>query len=117
MIMEKTIIGIFDNIVEAHQAVQRLYNEGFSRQDIEMTDATSATAAPGGSDEKDGAVSRFFKNLFSSEEDTDKYVRVARYSESVVTVLTRSAAEAEQAAVILESCGAVDIDKRVTPYA
>jgi hypothetical protein len=117
MIMVKTVIGIFDNVVEAQQAVQRLYNAGFSRDEIDMTDATSATAAPGGSDEKEGGVSKFFKNLFSSEEDSDKYVRVARYSESVVTVMTRSASEAEQAAVILESCGAVDVDKRAASYA
>jgi hypothetical protein len=115
--MSKTVIGIFDNVVEARQAVQRLYNAGLLQEQIDMTDTTSSTSGSETDTHKEGGVSGFFKGLFSSVEDSDKYVRVARYSESVVTVRTRSAAEAEQAARILDSCGAVNVDERAASYA
>lgn len=56
----------------------------------------------------------FFNNLFggSHHHDADRYSHVALSSNAVVTVHARSGEEAEAAADILDTCGAVDVDER-----
>jgi stress response protein YsnF len=108
--MALTVIGMFDNPTEARQAVEKLSNEGFSRDAIQMTDAGAAESAE---DVQKGGVSNFFRNLFGREEDSNKYVRLATYSETLVTVNVATNAEAEVAADILRQCGVVNIDHYV----
>src|SRR3954451_14081823 len=100
--MALTVIGMFDNPTEAGQAVEKLATEGFLRESIQMTETGASANAEG--DEK-GGVSNFFKNLFGGQEDSNKYVRVARYSETLVTVNVKTKADAEVAADILRQCG------------
>lgn len=84
----------------------------------EMSGTTGITGASGlsdssnsnRSDQEESGISRFFKNLFGSDDDdSDRYSRVASGG-AVVTVHARSADEAEQAADLLDEYGAVDVD-------
>jgi stress response protein YsnF len=66
------------------------------------------------------AFTDFFNNLFGGgnddNDDADRYSRVAEGSNSIVTVHAQSREEAERAAEILDSCGAIDVDERSAQY-
>ncbi|MBC3786760.1 YsnF/AvaK domain-containing protein [Spirosoma utsteinense] len=131
-----TVVGVFDNANEAQQAVEALVNDGFSRSNIDLS-AQSGAYNSGDSDlvpdrhqntsgtrteevvddTKDvgSSIGNFFSSLFDSNDDADKYTRVADRS-SIVTVHTQSEDEAERAADILDDNGAVDVDERAATY-
>jgi len=119
--MAQTVIGIFDNTSEAQQAVDQLVSNGFSRSNIDIAgrsgDMTS-TGSTSTSHDNDGfgdSISRFFSNLFDSDDDRNRYSSVASRG-CTVTVHTQSAAESERAADILDRYGAVDVNERANQY-
>jgi len=133
--MAQTVIGFFDNASEAQQAVEQLVNNGFSRASIDIAASSGSTGSMTSSgttsgsygtstgtssynDDNDGfgdKVSRFFSNLFDSDDDRSRYSTVASRS-TTVTVHATSADEAERAADLLDRYGAVDVDERASQY-
>jgi stress response protein YsnF len=62
-------------------------------------------------------ITDFFNNLFGNDnDDADRYSHVAGRSNTIVTVHAQSNEEAEDAADILDDCGAVDVDERANQY-
>ncbi|PSR53301.1 hypothetical protein AHMF7605_07035 [Adhaeribacter arboris] len=140
--MAQTVVGIFDNSTEAQQALQQLISSGISQDRIDIStpgasgsstsgttssdfSSGSTTANYSGSTtsgyntdrDDDDSVSRFFRNLFGSDDDDNvrSYSEVGRRG-SIITVHAQSAQEAESAAQILDQYGAVDIDERAQQY-
>jgi stress response protein YsnF len=63
-------------------------------------------------EQKGNAVSRFFNSLFGDDsDDSRKYTSMSEKADTIVTVHTSSGTQAEEAANILDSCGAMDIDE------
>jgi len=63
-------------------------------------------------EQKGNAVSRFFNSLFGDDsEDSRKYTSLSERADTIVTVHASSGTQAEEAANILDSCGAMDIDE------
>jgi hypothetical protein len=61
----------------------------------------------------------FFNNLFGgsdNDDDSKRYSHVASNSNTILTVHAQSKEEAEQAADILDDCGAVNVDERASQY-
>lgn len=134
--MSQTVIGFFDDASEAQRAVERLQSSGISRDRIDVSGSTSGTGSmstgsvassndqvttEGRTVDAEGRntnkVTDFFNSLFgSNKHDADRYSRVAEGSNSIVTVHAQSREEAEDAADILDDCGAVDVDERSTQY-
>jgi stress response protein YsnF len=126
--MAETVIGFFDDPTDAQKAVQRLESCGISRDRIDVSTGTARTGNVNYDndtttdrndrhDDHESGITRFFKNLFGSDDDdADRYSRVAANSSSIVTVHTQSRDEAENAADILDDCGAVDVDERAAKY-
>jgi stress response protein YsnF len=142
--MAHTVVGFFDNAAEAQDAVVKLTKYGIARERIDVSNNRSGDSSTRttGSDsyrssdgdsyrttdtdraynrdndgEHENGITRFFKNLFGdNDNDADKYSRVASRAESIVTVHANSEDEAEQAADILDDCGAVDVDERAAKY-
>jgi uncharacterized protein (TIGR02271 family) len=117
--MAQTVIGMFDDAADAQRAVEKLTDKGFSRNNIDVTNRGSSSSSDTNADtgdEHESGIGRFFRNLFSDDDDSDKYVHVARHSKSIVTVHAQDADEAEQAADILDDAGAVDVDERAASY-
>lgn len=122
--MAQTVVGFFDNPTEAQRAVERLQSIGISRDRVDVS--TNNTGAAGASDSRttdrndrdsESGITRFFKNLFGNDDDeADRYSHVAHRSGAIVTVHARSKEEAEQAADLLDECGAVDVNERATQY-
>jgi uncharacterized protein (TIGR02271 family) len=81
---------------------------------------SSGTMAEGAADAVDrgaSSIGRFFKNLFSDDDTTaDRYTQVASGSNSIVTVHADSEARAEQAADIMDDCGAMNVEDRAASY-
>ncbi len=74
---------------------------------------TMAEAAADKVDEGTSAIGRFFANLFTDDEETaSRYTGVAHSAQSIVTVHADSEARAHSAALIMDNCGAVDVDER-----
>lgn len=115
--MAQTVIGIFDNQSEAQNAVEQLVDNGFSRSSIDVSaqDASTTTDTTETKRDNDDSISGFFKSLFSSDDDVDRYSTVANRG-SVITVHAQSAQEAERAADILDEYGAVDVNERAAQY-
>lgn len=120
--MSQTVIGIFDYGVDAQRAAQELMSKGFAHENVDITirgavDRTAGTADTDYDrrDSDSGGIGGFFSSLFDSDEDTDRYTRVAERS-SIVTVHARSEEEAERAADILDEYGAVDVEERAAQY-
>ncbi|HEX8460743.1 MAG TPA: general stress protein, partial [Segetibacter sp.] len=118
--MAQTVIGLFDNASEAQQAVQQLTAKGFSRDQIDVSNSgaqSSSSYASTDTHTEEGGIGHFFKSLFSDDDDSsDKYATVARRSGAIVTVHAQSADQAENAADILDDCGAVNVDERASSY-
>lgn len=118
MTYKQVIIGFFDDIAEAQQAVQSLLSCGFTPEALEMS-AQIITNQPGlarpglahsvSADEPiqtDGVSSgRFFSSLYGGSND-------ARQSGTLVTIQARSDSEGELATDLLKKAGAVNRSKR-----
>jgi len=118
--MAQTVIGFFDDAADAQRSIDRLTEQGISRDRIDTRD-TSVTGdrkvSRDRDDHDDNAVVHFFKSLFSDNDDeADRYSRVAQNSRCMVTVHAASSDEAEKAADILDNCGAIDVDERAKQY-
>ena len=141
--MAQTVVGVFDNSSDAQRAVDSLVSNGFTRDNIDISaattgDMTGSTGNMSGStgnmtgstttgrdathdgDDFGDSVGKFFTNLFGGGSDdtttTRSYSNVARQG-SVVTVHTTTAEESERAADVLDECGAVNVDERAAQYA
>lgn len=109
--MTQTVIGFFKNRDHAYKAVDALTREGF---DISNIDISYDYGKPGERDEdydKSNKITRFFKSLFSDDDD-----KVSRYSEAardntLLTVHIDDVRRAELAADILDNNGAIDINE------
>src|SRR6476660_9019423 len=107
--MTQTVIAFFDNSSDAQNAVEELINNGFSRDNIDIslntvnTEAATTNTEPGNyKDTNESGVGRFFRSLFRDDSyEADKYTRVVERGNSVVTVYAANAEEAQRAADIL----------------
>lgn len=105
--MAQTVVGIFDSGSDARNAVERLRSNGFMLEDVDMSSRDTQEDEEGFGDR----VSRFFKNLFSDDDESTRYSNVAKNA-AVVTVRAETEELAEQAADILDDCGAINVDER-----
>ncbi len=132
--MAQTVIGMFESSSKAQEAVQELVESGITRDRIDVSGSSrssssysstgstgnsgssySSTGSTDTSDDHESGISKFFKNLFGSDDDdADKYTRVASNSQSIVTVHAQSRDEAERVADILDDNGAVDVDEQAS---
>lgn len=119
--MAQTVIGFFDSADEARRAVSRLEEVGHSRSQVDIREnAGTETVSDNRNRENDneGGIKGFFRSLFGDDDDeADRYTKVGSNSRCIVTVHAQSEDEAERAADILDSCGAIDVDERATQYA
>lgn len=115
--MSHTVIGIFDQASEAQEAKQELLNNGFDSENVDISTKDGAdNSGTMPDDDRNEGIGGFFRSLFGGDSDEEeKYSRVATKG-SVVTVYADSNDDAENAAEILDECGAVDVDERAGQY-
>ncbi len=125
--MNAIIVGMFDTAGQAQAARTQLLAAGFASDDV-STAAGSAGSGQGVARDTDGetraeprqegAIARFFDNLFGNDDDAETNRHADTYQEAFdrgshgVSVTTASDDEAERAEMILNDAGAIDIDER-----
>lgn len=122
--MANTVVGFFDKASDAKEAISKLKACGISDDRIDIASPGSASegtvsgiSSVDREEEHENGITRFFKNLFgSNDDDADRYSKVAKRSNSIVTVHARTHEEAESAADIMDDCGAVNVDERAAQY-
>jgi uncharacterized protein (TIGR02271 family) len=125
-----TVVALFDSYSDAERAVAGLVDAGIGRDRIEMASSTpetatasSTTAASRGVHHEDESlgerIGNFFSRLFGGDggrDDVTYYSEAVRRGGAVLTVDAASEMEADRAADILDSCGAIDIDERANQW-
>lgn len=127
--MSSVLVGMFESLAAAKTAQSRLLAAGFSATALSMTGGTTTMApdtmpsSPVGEGEHfgEGAVAKFFSNLFGGDHDTveaqrdtykDTYSEAFRRGSYGISVTAATDTEADKAETILNDCGAVDIDEK-----
>lgn len=116
--MAHTVIGFFENIQNAHKAAEKLESNGFSRNNIDVSNQTDDQNLhrEDNKNVQGDSISRFFSSLFGDNDEARYYSEVSRHSQSIVTVHAQSNEEAQKASHILDEYGAVDIDEQGAKY-
>jgi len=125
--MAKTVVGFFDDAEDARRAVEELQENGISQNNIDFSSGGSSTSntsttldadnTSGRKNDGENGITRFFNSLFGTDsDDARKYSSVGSRSNYIVTVHASSDDEAEDAADILDDCGAIDVDERASGY-
>ncbi|MGB3780603.1 MAG: YsnF/AvaK domain-containing protein [Tunicatimonas sp.] len=111
--MSHTVVGIFNNVVDAEKAVDHLLSNGFSRGHIDIADHTDRDGYTDEHRDRDSdSIGGFFSSLFGGDSDDSRYHAEAASKGSVVTVHAQSKDEAERAADILDDYGTIDANQR-----
>lgn len=116
----RTVIGVFDDYRAAEAAAQDLKNAGIERQAIQIKSNFMTGAAGRSTDvgeRHEGGISGFFHRLFGGESDdySGHYAEAVRRGNAVVCVTT-SETDVDRIVKILNTAGAVDIDRHVERY-
>jgi uncharacterized protein (TIGR02271 family) len=116
---EKCVVGVFEDYTTAERVARDLTNAGIPRESIQvksnfMTGAAGRTTGP--AHEHEGGISGFFHRLFGSEDtEYGNYDEAVRRGNAVVLV-TAPSDQIDNAAHIMNSAGAIDIDRHVERY-
>jgi stress response protein YsnF len=114
--MSQTVVGIFNSADEARNAVDHLLNNGFGESNVDYASGSGTYANEyDNNNNRESGISRFFKNLFGNDDESDRYSRVAKRGH-IVTVHAQSTDEARRASELLDEYGAVNIDENDNEY-
>ena len=118
--MARTVVGLFNSAAEAQQAIEQLLTAGFLRSNVNLAtqDTLRAAHLPGiavpsmPTESFEEGIVRFFTNLFAGNEDAQAHIDATGPDSAVITVNPGSDEDAEQARVILNEYGAIDVYKQ-----
>src|SRR4051794_4634026 len=117
-----TVVGVFEDYSKAERVAQDIANSGIPRESIQvksnfMTGAAGRTTET--AETQEGGISGFFHRLFGGGSEESDYA--GHYAESVrrgnaVITVTAPANQIEPVVKIMNSAGAIDIDRQVEHY-
>lgn len=106
----RAVAGLFDNRLQAERAVMRLHQGGIGPEDVSLIEGASAGAAPGSGE--DPAFRQPVGRLPFPDEDRASYAEGLARGGTLVTALALDDARHDQALIILDEEGAVDLAAR-----
>jgi len=115
---ERTVVGVFEDYTKADNVVRDLQDAGIPRESIQLqSNFKTGAAGRSGYDEEphEGGISGFFHRLFGDNDDADNYAEAHRRGHAIVSV-TAPQDQMERVVDIMNSAGAVDIDRRVEQF-
>ena len=125
--MNNTVVAIFDEYGQAQQAMNALFNEGFTHSDVKLSPAeenpqmreqflrSRATSDAGSS----WGIGDFFRSLFSTDQHSDDagvYSEAVRRGSYMLSVDAGDQDEADRAADIMQRYNAIDLDQRAAQW-
>jgi uncharacterized protein (TIGR02271 family) len=124
--MTHTVVGIFDDISDARQAMEQLVKGGFIKEDVDISQGkVSESVARAVTDDNDtvrdndagDSIGNFFKHLFGQDDArSTQYAEIARQANGILTVQADSQERAQKAAEIMDNNNAIDIENRSAQY-
>lgn len=120
--MTQTVVGVFESDAGARQAEQSLQRRGFDGDSVRVSAWTEAREAVAETDEErrlsnssgDGFIPRireFFAGLVGEDHHhMPHYQEAVRHGAAIVRVDVEDAARLDEARLVLESAGAIDIE-------
>ncbi len=125
--MNNTVVAIFDEYGQAQQAMNALFNEGFTHSDVKLSPAEEnpqmreqflrslPISTAGGS----GGSGDFFVPLFGTDQHSDDagvYSEAVRRGSYMLSVDAGDQDEADRAADIMQRYNAIDLDQRAAQW-
>lgn len=117
----RTVVAVFSDEATAERAVDDLVSSGFARNTIDITSnenftSDSAIGNTGLSgqqptDRSGGGMGGFFRRLFGTDDDAQRYDEAVRTGAVIVSVNT---ADEDRASEILDRNGAIDVEDRAS---
>ena len=115
--MNNTVVAIFDEYGQAQQAMNALFNEGFTHSDVKLSPAEespqlreeflrSRTTASTASTDSRWGIGDFFRSLFGTDQHSDDagvYSEAVRRGSYMLSVDAGDQDEADRAADITKS--------------
>lgn len=124
--MKQTVVGVFDQYIDAQQAARILEDKGFDHDHVHVAgtgDGAAATrSADRSGDHQDegvmAGIRHFFSDLFGPDDhqEVGTYAEAVRRGGAVVKVEVDEDDELERARDLLQQAGAVDIDERAEEW-
>lgn len=111
--MSYTVVGLFDNRVQADTAVRELIQRGFVPENIDISNRTGGNSSNAPVEEVviTESVANFFNSLFSNDKKhANNYIDAAVYADSIITIHVDDEERAREASFVLDRNGAIDID-------
>jgi len=118
---DNTVVGVFNDYSTAERVAQELTDAGIPRESIDLKSnfMTSAAGRSVNPDERhEGGLSGFLRRLVGSEEsapEVDNYSEAVRRGNAVMCV-TGTPSQIDETVEIMNSAGAVDIDRHVERF-
>jgi len=113
------VVGVFEDYSTAERVANELANSGIARNSIDVRSNFRTGAAGRGYDsgEHEGGISGWFRRMFGSDESDygGHFDEAVRRGNAVVCV-TASPNQVDRAVEIMNSAGAIDIDRQVEHY-
>lgn len=116
--MAYTVVGFFPNNTDAERASEKLDNNGFSKEDYNVSRYNRSEVIENDLDydyEEDEKTTGFWDWLFG-ESDENKRYSYAGTKSNIVTVYTDDADRAEKARDIMNDMGAVNVNDFTKDY-
>lgn len=119
--MASILVGIFENSSDAQATSKELVLAGVDSQAIRLSGREWGTATAGtehdssDADDKPGAISRFFADIFGINDDA-AYTDAVERGNVVLTVKLSDSERVDELSAILENGGAIEVDERVEPW-
>jgi len=112
------VVGVFDDYSTAERVAQDLTNAGIPRNSIEVKSnfRTGAAGRSQSEEEHEGGISGFFHRIFGGDDDEHGHYAEAVRRGSAVVCVTAPQEQLDEAVEIMNSAGAIDIDRRVAAY-
>jgi len=120
--MQQTVVGVFDSVAEAQEAVTALTANGVARERVQVSE-TAVTRASGGALDASAdegmmsSIKHFFTGLFGEDDDhAAPYAEAVRRGGAIVKVNVDGDEELDRATQALDTAGAVDIEERANTW-
>src|ERR1700738_2387811 len=121
MIMENTVVGVYDDKSQAQDAMNELLASGFSRGSVQMNPEYMPTAAgttvPA---DKGHGIGHFFRKLFGiddADNSHEVYSEAVRRGSAVLVVAVDTDDQSDRAMAVMQRYDPVDIEARAAHWA
>ena len=120
--MKQTVVGVFDRYESARHAANLLADSGFAPDAVQVAGDEESLREEGRESGLMERVRSFFAEVFGSSGEAPEHEHMSQYAEAVrrgggvVRVDVEDEPRVDAARQVLESAGAVDIDRQVAAW-